>query len=36
VPASDDASVEVARKRDPGPLFPWARVLAATGLRRIP
>ena len=36
VPASDDASVEVARKLDPGPLFPWGRVLAATGLRRIP
>ena len=36
VPASDDASVEVARKLDPGPLFPWGRVLAATGLRRVP
>lgn len=34
--ASDDASVQVARKRDPGPLFPWERVLAATGLQRIP
>src|SRR5690606_9227069 len=28
VPASDDPAVEVARKRDPGPLFPWPRVLA--------
>ncbi|WP_298574717.1 N-acetylmuramoyl-L-alanine amidase [uncultured Luteimonas sp.] len=36
VPASDDASVLVPRKRDPGPLFPWPRVLAACGLRRIP
>ncbi len=36
VPASDDPAVMVARKRDPGPLFPWARVLASCGLRRIP
>ena len=36
VPASDDASVLVPRKRDPGPLFPWARVLASCGLQRIP
>lgn len=36
VPASDDPSVTVARKRDPGPLFPWARVLDASGLQRIP
>lgn len=34
--ASDDPTVQVARKRDPGPLFPWDRVLAATGLQRIP
>lgn len=36
VPAGDDPSVLVARKRDPGPLFPWPRVLAACGLQRIP
>ncbi|MGY1459742.1 N-acetylmuramoyl-L-alanine amidase [Luteimonas sp. A534] len=29
VAASDDAGVQVRRKRDPGPLFPWPRVLAA-------
>src|SRR5690606_13651673 len=36
VPASNDACVLVPRKPDPGPLFPWPRVLAACGLRRIP
>ncbi len=35
VPASDDATRSVRRKRDPGPLFPWERVLAACGLRRL-
>lgn len=29
VPASDDESILVYRKRDPGPLFPWAQVLTA-------
>ena len=33
--ATDDPSRQVPRKRDPGPLFPWPRVLAACGLRRI-
>ena len=35
VPASDDPSKEVARKMDPGPLFPWTEVLAGSGLDRI-
>ena len=34
VPASDDRSVLVRRKLDPGPLFPWDRVLQATPLER--
>jgi len=33
VPASDDPRLTVARKRDPGPLFPWARVLAKVPLQ---
>jgi N-acetylmuramoyl-L-alanine amidase len=36
VPASDDAGRQVWRKRDPGPLFPWERVLEACGLQRLP
>jgi N-acetylmuramoyl-L-alanine amidase len=36
VKASDDPSVLVQRKLDPGPWFPWARVLAACGLERLP
>lgn len=32
--ASDDPAVQVQRKRDPGPLFPWPRVLEALSLRR--
>lgn len=34
VEASDDATRQVRRKRDPGPLFPWARVLAMVPLQR--
>ncbi len=34
VPASDDPSLKVRRKLDPGPLFPWSRVLRGSGLRR--
>ncbi len=34
-PASDDPSVQVRRKLDPGPLFPWPRVLAAVDLQRL-
>jgi len=35
VPASDDASVQVHRKLDPGPLFPWQRVMQAISLQRL-
>ncbi len=35
VPSEDDPSVSVRRKLDPGPLFPWPRVLASTRLRRL-
>jgi N-acetylmuramoyl-L-alanine amidase len=34
VAASDDASLQVRRKRDPGPLFPWPR-MAESGLQRL-
>ncbi len=36
IPASDDRSKSVARKRDPGPLFPWSHVLAGVDLHRMP
>lgn len=36
VPASDGGGREVRRKRDPGPLFPWPEVLAATRLEQLP
>ena len=32
--ALDDPTVQVPRKRDPGPLFPWDRVLQAVPLER--
>lgn len=35
VEASDDPALRVRRKQDPGPRFPWARVLDAVGLQRI-
>ena len=35
VAASDDPTVQVSRKLDPGPLFPWERVLAAVPLQRL-
>lgn len=36
VEASDDPTVVVQRKLDPGPRFPWPRVLAACPLQRFP
>jgi N-acetylmuramoyl-L-alanine amidase len=35
VPASDDPTVTVPRKLDPGPLFPWDAIVPACGLHRI-
>ncbi len=35
VPASDDAHQRVSRKMDPGPLFPWPRVMQAIPLINI-
>jgi N-acetylmuramoyl-L-alanine amidase len=35
VPASDDPALDVPRKRDPGPLFPWDEVLADAELERV-
>lgn len=34
VTATDDPERRVRRKRDPGPLFPWSRILDAVDLRR--
>lgn len=35
VPASDDPDVQVSRKRDPGPMFPWAIILDDIDLQRL-
>ena len=35
VAADDDATKQVHRKRDPGPLFPWQRILESTQLKRL-
>lgn len=34
VPAEDDNHIQVARKRDPGEMFPWVDVLEACRLKR--
>ena len=34
-PATDDPQAVVPRKRDPGPRFPWGRVLEAVDLQRL-
>jgi N-acetylmuramoyl-L-alanine amidase len=36
VQASDNPDIEVARKLDPGPDFPWPRVLESISLMRLP
>jgi N-acetylmuramoyl-L-alanine amidase len=33
--ASDNPEILVQRKMDPGPLFPWEKVLVRTGLKRL-
>ncbi len=33
--AMDDPNVQVPRKRDPGPLFPWVRMMDAVELERL-
>ena len=35
VPASDRPDLQVYRKRDPGPLFPWTQVLERSALQRL-
>ena len=35
VDASDDPAIRVRRKRDPGPLFPWPRILQEVALLRV-
>jgi N-acetylmuramoyl-L-alanine amidase len=34
-PASDDERILLPRRRDPGPLFPWPRIVPACGLQRL-
>jgi N-acetylmuramoyl-L-alanine amidase len=36
VPASDQPGTLVQRKTDPGPLFPWPRIIASSSLQPIP
>jgi len=34
-PASDDPTIMLPRRQDPGPLFPWDRIVPAAGLERL-
>jgi N-acetylmuramoyl-L-alanine amidase len=34
-PASDDPTILLRRRRDPGPLFPWDAIVPASGLTRL-
>jgi N-acetylmuramoyl-L-alanine amidase len=34
-PASDDPHVMLRRRQDPGPLFPWNKIVPASGLTRL-
>ena len=34
-PASDDPTIMLPRRQDPGPLFPWKQVTAPSGLERL-
>lgn len=34
-PASDDPAILLRRRLDPGPLFPWDRIVPASGLARL-
>lgn len=33
-PASDNPSIQLRRRQDPGPLFPWAEIVPSSGLQR--
>lgn len=35
MPASDDPALQIRRKLDPGPRFPWAAIVPACGLQRL-
>jgi N-acetylmuramoyl-L-alanine amidase len=34
-PATDDPTIMLPRRQDPGPLFPWSQVVPASGLERM-
>jgi N-acetylmuramoyl-L-alanine amidase len=34
-PASDDPTIMLRRRQDPGPLFPWNEIVPASGLERL-